>query len=108
MKTWKIIFLLAGCLALTGCSKDQAKKNTQNLVRSVIEDVKEYKQHKDIEVHTEEEMREFALQYLEEKYGETFQIDEAYCVYDHLNGHEELPMVLRVRAYAEEKAGRIC
>lgn len=107
MKTWKVILLLAGCLALTGCSKDQAKKTTKNLVRSVVENVNEYQQHKDVEVHTEEEMREFALQCLEERYGKKFQIDEAYCVYGHLNGHEELPMTLRARVYAEEDAGKI-
>ena len=99
------------CLLATGCSKDDVnsvKKTMRETVRSIKEEVEEYNMHKDIEVHSEEEMREFALNCMEEKYGKPFLIDETYCNYVHFNGHEDMPMVLYARAYPEGDEKDIC
>ena len=77
-------------------------------MRIVKESVDTYNRHKDVEVHSEEEMREFALNCLEEKYGKPFVIDESYYVYEHFNGHENMPMILNARAYPEGDENDIC
>lgn len=109
----KILFVLicAGCLMMTGCSTDEVdsvKETVGETARVVKESVDTYNRHKDIEVHSEEEMREFALNCLEEKYGKTFVIDEGYCEYEHFNGHENMPMTLRARAYLEGDENVTC
>ncbi len=69
------VVLLAGMLAV-GCSKD-------------------------VMLHSEEEMRQFALSSLDEKYSESFVIDESFYRYKHKNGHEDIPIILNVRIRPE-------
>ncbi len=87
---------------------DSAKQTVEEVAHDVKESVEEYKLHKDVDVHTEEEMRAFALECLEQKYGKPFLIDETYCEYEHFNGHEDKPMVLYARAYPEGDEKDIC
>ena len=106
-----LAFLYVGCFMLAGCSMekvDSAKQTVEEVVHDVKESVEVYKMHKDVEVHTEEEMRAFALECLEEKYGKPFLIDETYCEYEHLNGHEDKPMALYARAYPEDDEKDVC
>ena len=42
------------------------------------------------------------------KYGKDFAIDESYCKYGHVNGHEENSMQLRARAYPVNDPSDIC
>ncbi len=70
-----LIFLL-----LTGCSKSNKGDDLEN-----------------IDVHSEQEMLDFALSYLDQKYDEQFVIDKSYYKYKHKNGHEDAPMVLNAR-----------
>lgn len=107
MKKWMLVFLCAGSLGLIGCAEDKVS-TAEKTVKKLAQSVKEYNMHKDVEVHTEEEMKEFALKCLEEKYGKKFLIDDAHCHYNHFNGHEEQPMVLRAKAYPEEDESDIC
>lgn len=64
MKKWMLVFLCAGSLGLTGCSGDKVS-TAEKTVKKLAQSVKEYNMHKDVEVHTEEEMKEFALKCLE-------------------------------------------
>lgn len=60
------------------------------------------------DVHTEEEMREFALYCLEEKYGVPFEFKDEYVHYGHINGHEELSLELWGRAYNSDNNDYYC
>ncbi|MCR5719964.1 MAG: hypothetical protein K6F84_05310 [Lachnospiraceae bacterium] len=99
-KTLIFIIAILCCTFITGCSKSKPSK-----VMDIAEDVAEYVSDKtssytkvkNVNVHTEDEMLEFALSYLEEKYGEEFVIDKSFYKYKHKNGHEDAPMVLNAR-----------
>lgn len=112
MKKRIIAAILIGTAILTSaCSSqdlDTLKKDTKRVVK-VTEDIVKYKnEYKDIDVHTEEEMREFALEALKNKYGKEFAIDETYCKYNHVNGHDYNPMQLRARAYPVDDPEDVC
>ena len=98
MKIIKLLVLLnIICIMMSGCS-----------LQNVKESIEQYYANKDIKVHTEDEMRAFALECLEVKYGKTFKIDESYCQYVHKDGHEEMPMILSARAYPEDDPMDLC
>ena len=74
-----------------------------------ISDLKDYNDMvASYDVHAEEEMREFALYCLEEKYGVPFELSEDYLHYGHINGHEELSLELRGRAYNRDNKDYFC
>ena len=103
VKTYRIAILIISvicCAFLTGCSGSKVQKVKDiagDTADYVTEKTSEYKKLKDVNVHTEEEMLEFALSYLEEKYDEKFVIDKSYYKYKHKNGHEDAPMILNAR-----------
>ena len=54
--------------------------------------------YKDVNVSTEEDMKAYALERLQEKYNQTFEIEEIIN-YDHKNGEEDMPMNLTGRGH---------
>ena len=80
--------------------------------KEVFNEISDLKDYNDMvtsyDVHTEEEMRDFALYCLEEKYGVPFELSEDYSHYGHINGHEELSLALRGRAYNRDNEDYFC
>ncbi|MCR5608911.1 MAG: hypothetical protein K6G26_07595 [Lachnospiraceae bacterium] len=107
MKKKLLLLVFIVGLIVLGCSKTNLS-SAKKTVNTIKEQVDEYNKYKDVEVHSEEEMREFALKCLEEKYGKKFLIDESYCEYEHFNGHEDKPMTLYARAYPECEKKETC
>ena len=94
-----LIFLLCSAF-ITGCSGSKTQRVIDiagDAAVYVMEKTSDNRKLKDVNVHSEEEMLEFAFSYLEEKYGEEFVIDKSYYKYKHKNGHEDAPMVLNAR-----------
>lgn len=65
---------------------------------SMTNDIQEKMKYKDIEVHTEDEMKEFALESLKEKYKQEFEFVDDF-IYEHEDGEENKPMYLNGYAY---------
>lgn len=63
----------------------------------------------EITVHTEKEMRDFALSSLGEKYGKEFVIDETYCKYGRVSRRDKTEkMEFRARAYPVDEPDKYC
>lgn len=91
-------------LSLTACSsKDvsSAIEQAQKIGHTVSSTVDIYEHFKDVEAHTEDEMKEFALEALEYKYGKEFFFTGDYFRYDHFF-RDEGPMNLWARVAAAD------
>ena len=76
-----VILCMMTATACSGVDIDTLKHDAKGAVK-IVKDSAEYSdKYKDIDVHTESEMREFALDALKSKYGKDFVIDESFCKY---------------------------
>lgn len=103
--------ILIGMMTLSACSKESMStltKDVKGAVKIVKDEAKYSDEYKDIDVHTESEMRSFALDALKNKYGKEFKIDESYCKYNHQNGRDTEPLQLRARAYPIDDPDDVC
>ena len=62
----------------------------------------------DVEAHTLDEMHDFALYALQEKYGIEFELDTENDVYGHKNGHDDMPIELVGSAYPKGNKEDMC
>ena len=63
--------------------------------------------YKDVNVSTEEEMKAYALERLQDKYNQAFEIEEIFY-YNHEDGEEGMPMKLKGRAHVEGDESLYC
>lgn len=75
--------IILGCVLMGGCGMDQSLTTSK---QKILE-------FKNADVHTEEEMKDFALQCLKDKYGYNFEFEQD-LTYAHENGHENRPLYL--------------
>ena len=69
-KSLVILTLTLSCILIGGCGMDH------KIVEDTINKLKEESKYKDVEVHTEEEMKDYALLRLKEKYNKEFEFEE--------------------------------
>ena len=67
-------------------------------LRNIKENVEAEITYKDVNVSTEEEMKAYALERLQEKYKQAFEIEEILA-YGHQDGEEDMPMRLNGKAH---------
>lgn len=88
----KIAMLLGICILAGGCTMNS------HLVEGIAQSEKGKVDHKDVNVSTEVDMKDYALKVLEEKYGQAFEI-ASILKYDHKDGEENKPMYLNGYAH---------
>lgn len=70
MKMKGILLITICCICLTGC-----KMSVTDIV-NIKDAIRDEQTYEDVEVYSEEEMREYALERLKNKYGEDFEFEE--------------------------------
>ena len=76
-------------------------------LRNIKENVEAEITYKDVNVSTEEDMKAYALERLEEKYKQAFEIEEIF-VYGHQDGEEDMPMYLNGKVHVVGNESLYC
>ncbi len=107
MKKAKILVIaFSMAFVLCGCSN---ALSTANVAKEKVENMLNENNYKDVEVHTKEEMCDFALGCLKDKYGKEFVIDyEKFCKYKEGKDTDSGKALLKARAYPVDAPSEVC
>ncbi|MCR4691241.1 MAG: hypothetical protein K5739_07850 [Lachnospiraceae bacterium] len=104
-KKTAILMVALCCMIVTACTSGDVQSIADagaDAAEEIVNKAKEQKTVNNVELNSEEEMQEYALSYLKDKYDREFVIDKTYYKYKQKSNGNDSPMILNARVHPED------